>query len=103
MTDEELREATNEMWADIEDDGEVLIDACGQKLGMPRAAPYIVAIPFCADGDTHIIEISPETATRLAHGLIAAAATARMLTAAAEAEYNAHTAISKAQDRAKEQ
>lgn len=101
MTDEELREATNEMWADMRAAGEMLRDTDDEKLGMPYPCPYEVVLPYEVEGVYCPITVSHEVAERIAKHILAIVPEAKRLTASAEASLAAHDAICKAQDSAK--
>lgn len=97
MTDQDLRQEIDGMWAEMREAGAMVIDAKTNKVGMPTAVPYEgVCFPVEIDGEFLMVSIPVDQVERFALGLAHELPFAKALEQEHEAQYNAHEAICKA-------
>ena len=97
MTDQDLRREIDGMWADMREDGAMVIDAKTNKVGMPTAVPYEgVCFPVEIDGEFLMVAIPVDQVERFALALASELPFAKALEQEHEAQFNAHEAICKA-------
>lgn len=96
-TEQNLQSKIHEMWGDLRENGDMLIDAPGRKLGMPWAVPYEgVCFPVEIDGIFVFASIPTDQVARFAMALVALVPASISMDAQCDAEMAAHEAIGKA-------
>ena len=97
MKEQEIKERVAGMWADLREDGAMVVDAPARKIGMPWVVPYEgVCFPVEIDGHLSFVVIPADEAKRFALEILALAPVAMAKDRELDAEIATHDAIGKA-------
>lgn len=101
MRAQELKSEFAGMWADLRNNGGMVVDFPARKVGMPWAVPFEgVCFSVEVDGESVLVSIPVDQVARFASALTDTIQEAEKLDSECEAEMAAHYAIRKAKGQA---